>query len=188
MSIDDQDAVLGRLVRERNALKRELAAIDAEIAAYAESVSQMSGELLHNKWSALRTLNSLDLDKLKSLLKGYGEVSGKIQEHSRKITEMGAYPILRGMSVLGVQLSAGKFFPGRDGGKMPVMPTLFRVVRKDKKIMILTPDATEDYPAHEFDDDYKLIACDPNGRNKVVSIADLSDDDLLLALRAAGII
>lgn len=85
----EQDEVLGRLTRERNEYKREIAAIDSEIQRYIEPISQLSGELTHSKTGALQTLSRVDLAKLKDLLSEYVRVSSQLSSHSSRIAEMG---------------------------------------------------------------------------------------------------
>jgi hypothetical protein len=89
MTIEEQDAILGRLVREKNGFKKELAILKEAVQPYAELLSRLSGEIIHDPNGALQTLNGLDVAKLKELLADHAQLSARLHQHARKIADMG---------------------------------------------------------------------------------------------------
>ena len=89
MTLEEQDAVLGKLIRERNELIRERTAIDNELQPYAELFSRLSGEMTHDRYSALVTLKKIDTLRCADLLGQWGSVCDKIRDHAKRISEMG---------------------------------------------------------------------------------------------------
>jgi hypothetical protein len=63
MSQEEQDAILGRLIRERNSLSSQLALVDAELQAFSDTLHLLKGATN----SRVHRRHQLDLSNIKQI-------------------------------------------------------------------------------------------------------------------------
>src|SRR4051794_38911652 len=98
MSTEEQDAVLGRLTRDRTDKRRHLAAIDAEIDTYKSKLRKLQNSIeamLRQKESssdhpdALNAVLDIDIEKLRNLVNQRGEVIRDLQDVNTRLADAG---------------------------------------------------------------------------------------------------
>src|SRR5664279_4115082 len=94
MSTQEQDAIMGRLVREHGDAARQYRLLVADIDGIADQVQKLAGCLRENKMDALRLINEhgLDVSDLRKKLIECNNLGDKVYKYERQLADLGVHP------------------------------------------------------------------------------------------------
>jgi hypothetical protein len=94
VSTQEQDEILGRLVREHGDADRQRRLLETDIDGIADQLQKLAGHLRENKMEALRLINEhgLDVSQLRGKLIECNELGNKAYKYERQLADLGVHP------------------------------------------------------------------------------------------------